>query len=169
MRSCAPGSRCHTSSFCKVMKIAASNLLVLTTACMLSCSGSSKAKTRTEQEVEFTNAFGFPPPATITTINYADLSNRGVMDGAYGQWLSFTFDQASFDKIILGGYKEERNGDIRNGSSSPAWWPKTIPMGAVIFSRSQDDTPVNEGFQFREYFWHDSASGLVFFHKSCWD
>ena len=67
------------------MKIAYNILLIMTTAFMVSCSGSSEAKTRKEQEVEFTNAFGFPPPATITTINYADLSNRGVMDGAYGQ------------------------------------------------------------------------------------
>jgi hypothetical protein len=151
------------------MKIASGILVILTTAFMVSCSGSSEAKNRNEQEVEFTNAFGFLPPATITTINYADLSNRGVMDGAYGQWLSFSFDQASFDKIIHRGYKEVQNGDIPNGGASPAWWPKTIPKGAVIFSRSQDDTPANEGFQFREYIWHDSASGLVYFHKNYWD
>lgn len=151
------------------MKIAYSILLMIAVAFMVSCSSSSEAKTRKEQEVEFTNAFGFLPSAAIATINYADLSNRGVMDGAYGQWLSFSFDQASFDKIVLGGYKEERSGDIPNGSASPAWWPKTIPKGAVIYSRSQDDTPASEGFQFREYIWHDSSTGLVFFHKNCWD
>ena len=136
---------------------------------MVSCSGSSEAKTRKEQEVEFTNAFGFSPPPTITTITYSDLYNRGVMDGAYGQWLSFTFQQASFDKIILGNFKEEQVGNIPNGSASPAWWPKTIPKGTVIFSRTQDDAPANEGFQFQEYLWHDSVSDLVFFHKSYWD
>lgn len=151
------------------MKIAYSILLIIAATFTVSCSSSREAKTRKEQEAEFTNAFGFSPTAAITTINYADLSNRGVMDGAYGQWLSFSFEQTSFDKIILGGYKEQRSDDIPNNSASPAWWPKTIPKGAVIYSRSQDDTPANEGFQFREYVWHDSASGLVFFHKIYWD
>ena len=151
------------------MKIACGIFLIITAIFMVSCSGSSEAKTRKEQEVEFTEAFGFSPPPTITTINYADLYNRGVMDGAYGQWLSFSFDQASFDKIILTGYKEKQNGDTPDGNASLAWWPKTIPYGTVIFSRSQDDTPANEGFQFREYIWHDSATGFVFFEKNCWD
>jgi hypothetical protein len=151
------------------MKITSALLLLMAALFMVSCSGSRQANTRKEQEVEFVNAFGFSPPATITTIKYSDLSNRGVMDAAYGQWLSFTFDKASFDKIILGGYKKEQNGDIPNGNASPAWWPKTIPRGAVIFSRSQDDPAENEGFEFQEYVWHDAASGLVFFHKHCWN
>lgn len=151
------------------MKIAFATLVTIAAICMLSCSGSSEAKTREERDVEFAKAFGFAPPTTITTINYTDLYNRGVVDGAYGQWMSFSFDQASFDKIILGGYKQEQNGDVPNSSASPAWWPKTISSSTVIFSRSQDDTPANEGFQFQEYIWHDSDSGLVFFHKSCWD
>ena len=153
------------------MKIAYGIILLVAAIFLVSCSGSSEAKTRKEQEVEFTNAFGFSPPPTITTINYSDLYNRGVMDGAYGQWLSFSFDQATFDKIILGGYKKEQNSIFPSDteSASPAWWPKTIPTGTIIFSRSQDDTPDNEGFQFREYLWHDSTSGLVFFHKSYWD
>ena len=151
------------------MKISFVLFLIIAAIFMVSCSGSSEAKARKEQEAEFTIAFGFSPPPAIKTINYADLYNRGVMDGAYGQWLSFTFQQTSFDKIIAGNYKEERSGDIPNGTASPSWWPKTIPNGTIIFSRSQDDTPANEGFQFREYIWHDSASGLVFFHKSYWD
>jgi len=164
-----PASPKENPAVLQEMKIACVIFLTMTAVFMASCSGSSEAKTRKEQEVEFTNAFGFSPPATIMTINYADLSNRGLTDGAYGQWMSFSFEQASFDKIIVGGYKEERNADIPNGSVSPAWWPKTIPVGAVIYSRSQDDTPANEGFQFREYIWHDRASGLVFFHKNYWD
>jgi hypothetical protein len=152
-----------------LMKIASTLLLTVAAIFMVSCSGSSEAKTRKEQEAEFIKAFGFSPPTTITTINYADLYNRGVMDGAYGQWMSFSFDQATFDKIILRGYKEEQNSDVPNNNASPTWWPKTIPNSTVIFSKSQDDTPADEGFQFREYIWHDSASGLIFFHKSYWD
>lgn len=153
------------------MKIAYGIILIAAAIFMVSCSGSSEGKTRKEREVEFTNAFGFSPPPTIAAINYSDLYNRGVMDGAYGQWLSFSFDQTTFDKIIQGGYKKVQASDFPSdaGSASPAWWPKTIPTGAIIFSRSQDDTPDNEGFQFQEYLWHDSASGLVFFHKSYWD
>lgn len=153
------------------MKIVYALAVTVAAIFMVSCSGSSEAETRKEQEAEFAKVFGFSPPTTITTINYADLCNRGVMDCAYGQWLSFSFDQASFDRIILGGYKKEQTGVFPSdsGSGSPAWWPKTIPTGTVIFSKSQDDTPDNEGFQFQEYLWHDGASGLVFFHKSYWD
>jgi hypothetical protein len=153
------------------MKIASTMLLIVAAIHLMSCSGSSEAKTRKEQEVEFTNAFGFSPPSTLKTINYSDLYNRGVMDGAYGQWLSFSFDQASFDRIILGGYKKEQNSVLPSdsGSGSPAWWPKTIPTDTVIFTRSQDETPDHEGFQFQEYLWHDNTSGLVFFYKSYWD
>lgn len=115
------------------MKIAYATLVTIAAIFMLSCSGSSEAKTREEQDAEFAKAFGFAPPTTITTINYADLYNRGVLDGAYGQWMSFSFDQASFDKIILGGYKQEQYSDVPNGSASPAWWPKTISSSTVIF------------------------------------
>lgn len=151
------------------MKIAYTLLLTVAAIFMMSCSGSGEAKTRKEQEAEFSKAFGFTPPTTITTINYTNLSNRGVMDSGYGEWMSFSFDQASFDKIILGRYKAEHYIKIPNNDASPVWFPKTIPNGTTIFSRSQDDTPANEGFQFREYIWHDSASALVFFHKSYWD
>jgi hypothetical protein len=165
--------RCgESSNNCSAkMKIACCILLIVPSILLASCSRSGEAKTRKEQEAEFASAFGFSPPPTITTINYSDLSNRGVMDGAYGLWLSFSFDQASFDKIVLGGFKKGQMSvdPTDSGSGSPAWWPKTVAPGTVIFSRSQDDTPANEGFQFREYLWHDSASGLVFFHKSYWD
>ena len=153
------------------MKTAYGIILIVAAILMVSCSGSSEANTRKEQQAEFTNAFGFSPPPTITTINHSELYNRGVMDGTDGQWLSFSFDQAAFDKIILRGYKKDQDSSFPSdtGSASPAWWPKTIPAGTIVFSRSQDDTPDNEGFQFQEYLWHDCASGLVFFHKSCWD
>jgi hypothetical protein len=150
------------------MKITSALVLTIAALFMVSCSGSGEAKTRKEQEAEFNNAFGFHPPPTITTINYTDLSNRGVMDGAYDQWLSFTFDQASFDKIIQGRHKDVQSIDIPDGNA-PAWWPKAIPSGTALFFRSQKDTSTNEGFQFQEYVWHDSTSGLVFFYKSYWD
>lgn len=156
-------------NYLQQMKIASGILLVTTVVFLGACSGSSEAKSRKEQEMEFAKAFGFSPPTTIASINYADLYNRGVMDGAYGQWLSFSYEQVSFDQIIRGGYKKQQNSDIPNSSASPAWWPKTIPTSAVIFTRSQDDTPADEGFQFREYLWYDSSSGLVFFHKNYWD
>ena len=137
---------------------------------MVACSGadSREAKTRKEQEVEFNKAFGFHPPATITTINHTYLSSRNVIDRSYDEWLSFTFEQASFDKIIRGKYKQAQNIAMPDESESPAWWPKANPSGTVLFFRSQDDTSTDEGFQFREYIWHDKASGLVFFHKSYW-
>ena len=151
------------------MKIASVFLLIMATLSMVACSDSNDAKSRKEQEAGFIKAFGFAPPAAISTIDCSDAYTRGVMDGAAAQWLSFTFHQASFEKIISKGYKEDRNGDVPTGGASPAWWPGTVPYGTVIFSRSQDDTPANEGFQFWEYIWHDSASGLVFYCASYWD
>jgi hypothetical protein len=136
---------------------------------MVSCSGSSEAKTRTQQEAEFTNAFGFSPPATITTITYSDFYMRGFVDCSYDEWMSFSFDQASFDQIILGRSKNKPHSDLLEGRATPAWWPKAIPNSTVMFTRSQDDAPANEGFYFRESIWHDRASGLVFYHKNYWD
>lgn len=153
------------------MKIIPAWLATAAALATVACSGSREAKTRKEQEVEFTKAFGFPPASTIQTIRYFDRYQRVAMDGAYGQWLAFSFDQASFDRILLAGYKKE-HGSITTGdrdAGAPSWWPKTIPASTVVFSRSQDDTPDDEGFQFREHLWHDPASGLVFFHKSHWD
>jgi len=151
------------------MKSASGIFLILAAVFLVSCSRSHEAKARNDQEVEFSGIFGFSPPPTITTINYSDLYNRGVMDGSAVQWLSFTFEQSSFDKIIQGGYTNEKSANIPNGGATPSWWPKTIPEDTVIYSRSQNDTPEEEGFSFQEYIWHDDASGLVFFCKSYWD
>ena len=151
------------------MKIPYGLLAIAVGALLTSCAGSDEAESREEQEREFTKAFGFPPSSSITTIRQSDLYRRGLLDGGAAEWLSFTFEQATFDKIIDTGYNQEQNGSAPQSTTSPSWWPSTIPQDVVVYSRSQDDTPEDEGFQFEEYIWHDVTSGLVYFHKSYWD
>lgn len=150
------------------MKITSSILPMVAVVFLACCSSSSEALTREEQEAKFTRTFGFSPPPIIKTIEYADLSSRGVMNGGYGQWLMFTFDQDSYDKIILAGYTRTQLVGIPNSKVAPTWWPASVPNGSAIFSRSHDDTPKDEGFSFKEYLWYNESSGLVFFHKNYW-
>jgi len=156
-------------TFGKEMKIVYRLLAITAAAFLWSCAGSDEAKTRREQELEFTKAFGFSPSSSITTIRQSDLYRRGLLDGGAAEWLSFTFEQATFDKIIQTGYNQGQNASDTQSSTAPSWWPSKIPQGVVVYSRSQDDTPEDEGFQFREYIWHDITSGFVYFHKSYWD
>ena len=144
-------------------------LLTVITGILTSCSGSSEAKTRKEQEAEFKNAFGFSPPLTIVSIEYFDRYNRGVMDGGYGQWMSFTYNEESYRKIVANGYVSAGSTSFPNGDAAPDWWPEAVTSDSSLFSRSHDDTPVDEGFSFREYLWYDESEGKVFFHKSYWD
>lgn len=143
--------------------------ITIALAMLASCSGSGEATTRKEQEQEFTNAFGFAPPSAIASIEYADAYSRGVMDGAYGQWMAFTYDAGTFGIIVAGGYEPDSQSSLPGSASAPAWWPKALPGGTSTYTRDQDDTPVNEGFSFRENIWHDAGSGKVYFHKIYWD
>ncbi|MES2475407.1 MAG: hypothetical protein V4640_06480 [Verrucomicrobiota bacterium] len=120
-------------------------------------------------EVEFQDIFGLAAPETVTDIRYHETSSYF---GGWTRWISFTCDAATYNEVLKkGGYKPSRfhmAGD-GNTSSAPAWWPKTDPPQSVVYDRDQDDTPEQEGFQFREFMWHDPSSGLVYFSKSYWD
>ncbi|MCB1100000.1 MAG: hypothetical protein KDN22_30830 [Verrucomicrobiae bacterium] len=145
------------------------HVAALATLSLVSCSGSSEATTRKDQEIEFTRAFGLSPSASITQIAYSDLYNRGVMDGAYGQWMRFTFEKETFEKIVGNGYSMAMHPSLGNKEVSPAWWPKSIAPRATVYTRTHEDTPENEGFSFDEILWHDSVAGFVYYHKLHWD
>jgi len=49
-----------------------------------SCSKSSEAKTRQEQEGAFRANFGFVPPAAVTKINHSSRYERYALDAGYG-------------------------------------------------------------------------------------
>ena len=151
------------------MKI--SNLVPMTVfaICVASCSGGSKATTREQKESEFKDAFGFFPPSAIVSIEYSDRYNRGLMDGAYGQWMSFTYDEEAYRRILGSGYNQINPSSLPISDASPVWWPKKIPGGSSVFSINQDDTTEDEGFSFKSYLWHDESTGQVFFQKSYWD
>lgn len=132
-------------------------------------SGCSKtATTRVDQEAEFKELFGIVPSAAVVKIRYHDSS--GI--GGYIRWMSFTYDAATYDAVLKkGGYKlsEVSMGGSAESSGAPAWWPKAHPPQPTLYSRSQDDTPENEGYQFEEFLWHDSSSGIVYLSKAYWD
>ena len=149
------------------MKIARTLLITAAAIILTSCSRSTSAKTRNEKEAEFKNTFGFSPTSAIVSIEYADLYNREVMDGAYEQWISFTYDAETYRKILGSGYKSTGSESFPTGDYFPAWWPKSVV--ATFFTRGHEDTPEAEDFSFRECLWYDESAGQVFYNKSYWN
>jgi hypothetical protein len=146
------------------MKIGTTLLLAVFATVLASCSKTSKADTRKEQEAGFERTLGFEPPASITSINYTSRYIRELTDGSSVVWMSFTYDQTTFQKIVEGGYSTSTSSTVPDSNASPAWWRK--PGGNVtIYSRTQDNTPADEGFSFEEYLWHDESAGMIFLYK----
>ena len=151
------------------MKFLKALLLLAFLQLLSACSGSGEATTRKEQEAEFKLAFGFPAPASIVEINYADLSNRGVVDSAYAQWFKFTYDAKVFERIVATGFTPATFIFQADSDAAPPWWASVMPANTTEYSRTHEDTPSVEGFSFREKLWHDESTGHVYFHKSYWD
>ncbi|MEK7951937.1 hypothetical protein [Luteolibacter soli] len=147
------------------MKAGTIILTSLFAAVLASCSKTSKADTRKEQEAGFERTFGFDPRASITSINYTSHYTRELTDGTTAVWLGFTYDQITFQKIVGGGYSTSTSTTVPDIKPSPAWWRKP-PANVTIYSRTQEDTPADEGFSFEEYLWHDESAGMVFLYKS---
>lgn len=119
----------------------------------------------------FGDMVGFGAPSSVKEIKYKDHYNRGFMDGGWGRWIAFTFDTNVYSRLIeQEGFKEKSpHSDEGRSETAPKWWPKKIPDGSKAYARTQDDTKAIEGFSFREVYWHDTNSNLVFGHKSYWD
>jgi len=138
----------------------------------ISCTKSSEAVTRQDQEKMFGELLGFAPPKAVTEIKYRDVYNRHLMDGAWGRWMGFTYSEEVFSKIVKGqGYRKRdafHFADL-DSAAAPEWWPKVDQSKVTIYWRSDKDTQASEGYSFQEYVWHDTNSNFVYFHKRYWD
>src|SRR5688572_11369418 len=138
----------------------------------VSCSKTTEAVTRPEQEKMFRELFGFAPPTSITEIKYTDTYNRQAMNGGWGRWMRFTYDEEVFSKILKAeGCKQRDEGQALSLESpaAPEWVPKVDQRQVTIYLRSDKDTKEVEGFSFEEYLWRDTNSNFVYFHKRYWD
>jgi len=64
----------------------------------ISCTKSSEAVTRQDQEKMFGELLGFAPPKAVTEIKYRDVYNRHLMDGAWGRWMASRTARMCFPK-----------------------------------------------------------------------
>lgn len=113
----------------------------------------------------FEELFGFAPPDEVSEIKYREVSNRHLMNGAWGRWISFTYSPQVFSNIVQQpGFKREQSDKVPTAGADPVWWPASNPS-KTIYTRDQEHTPQNEGFFFREYIWSDTNSNLIFYHK----
>lgn len=155
---------------CFVKFIATAILVTALAAVVLAvtCYGPREVTDRKKQEAEFKDLFDIAPTVAVADIRYHE---KDSFFGGCTRWMSFTFDPATYDAVLKAhGYKlskESMGGWGR--TDAPIWWPKADPPQAMLYSRDQDDTPENEGFQFLEFMWHDPPSGQVYFSKSYWD
>lgn len=141
-------------------------LLAVAALAVYGCSKISSAPK--SPEVEFEEIFGHAPPAAVADIRYHE---RSSYFGGWCRWLSFSCDSTTFDAFVKkGGYKQSTFSMTDSlGKDAPAWWPKTDPPRAIRYSLSQEDTAMNEGYQFLEFIWYDTTSRQVYLYKSYWD
>jgi hypothetical protein len=149
-------------------KLSAALYLSLTVSALLasSCSKSTEAVTRQDQEKMFSEFFGFEPPKSVAEIKYKDVYNRYLMNGGWARWMCFTYTEDVFSRILKDqGYKErdELHFVALESDAAPDWWPKVDQSKVRIYLRSDKDTKQSEGYSFEEYFWHDT--NFVYFHK----
>ena len=110
--------------------------------------------------------FGFPPPASVTEIKYADYYQRGVVDGAYEQWLICTFRADVFDQIVKrrGYQRSETSILLISGSHKPAWWTQVSSGGNIAYEGEGKD-----GASYSAQLWHDEKTGLIHWHQTWTD
>ncbi len=146
--------------------------LTICTLLAISCSKSNEAVSRPDQEKMFGELFGFAPPKAVTEIKYKDVYNRNLLDGAWGRWMRFTYNEAVFSRILKAeGYKqrEELHFVALKSAAAPKWLPDVDQSKITIYVRGNEDTQQSEGYSFHEYIWHDTNSNVVYFHKMYWD
>ncbi len=135
---------------------------------LMACSYSKEytsASDRRHQEKQFKDLFGFKPPAAVTEIKYMEVYNRYMTDGAWGRWISFTYDRDVVARILREtGYRSEHVFFERQ-PVTPAWFVPTDFAKDEMFIRDQDDTKIDEGFFFREYLWINTSSNMVYLYK----
>jgi hypothetical protein len=146
--------------------------LAICTLLVASCSKSTEAVSRQDQEKVFDELFGFEPPKPVTEIKYKGAYNRFLMNGGWGRWMRFTYNADVFSKILKDqGYKQrdELHFVALESDAAPQWWPKVDQSKITIYLRSNKDTKQSEGYSFDEYLWHDTNSNFVYFHKRYWN
>lgn len=155
--------------FGKFITIAILAMVLAAVVLAVTCYGPTEVTDRKKQEAEFKDLFKIVPTVAVADIRYHE---KDSIFGGWTRWMSFTYDAATYDAVLkTNAYTHSKfsmAGDA-NTPSAPVWWPKTDPPHSVVYYLDQDDTPEREGFQFREFMWHDPSSGLVYFSKSYWD
>jgi hypothetical protein len=139
---------------------------------VVSCSKSTQADSRQDQEKMFRELFGFEPPKAVSEIKYKDVYNRRLMNGGWGRWMVFTYTEEVFSKILKEqGYKqrEELHFVDLKSDAAPIWWPTVDQSKITLYLRGHEDTKESEGYSFQDYIWHDTNSNFVYFHKRYWD
>lgn len=152
----------------------ASAILLLAICALLpvSCSKSTEAVSRQDQEKMFRELLGFDAPKSVAEIKYQDAYNRYLLNGGWGRWMRFTFNQELFSKILKEqGYKqrEELHFVDLKSDAAPKWWPDVDQRKVTIYLRGDKDTQQPEVFSFQEYLWYDTNSNFVYFHKIYWN
>lgn len=135
-------------------------MLACILACCLQtgCTKSGEAQTRAAQEEAFRENFGFPPPASVIEIQYADHYQRGVVDGDYEQWLRCTFQAEVFDQMVTKkGYHKGGTSTLFSGPNKPGWWPKD-EVGEYVREG-------NDGASYQSHLWHNPKTGFVYWHQ----
>ncbi len=104
----------------------------------VSCSNSKEADSRQDQEKMFRELFGFEPPKAVSEIKYKDVYNRHLMNGGWGRWMSFTYTEEVFSKILKElGYKqrEELHFVDLKSDAAPIWWPNFDQSKITLYLR----------------------------------
>ena len=139
---------------------------------VVSCSKSTEAVSRKDQEKMFSELFGFEPSKAVTEIKYKDAYNRHLMNGGWGRWMRFTYSEEVFSKILKKHDYKQRDElhftDLKS-DAAPKWWPDADQSNIKLYSRGSEDTKQSEGYSFQEYIWHDTNSNFVYFHKRYWN
>jgi hypothetical protein len=157
---------CSKLRFAHWLSLAACALLAI------SCSKSTEAVSRRDQEKMFRELFGFEPPKAVVEIKYKDIYNRHLMNGAWERWLGFTYTDEVFSRILKEqGYKqrEELHFVDLKSNGAPKWWPDVDQSKITLHLRGHEDTQQSEGYSFQEHIWHDTNANFVYFHKRYWN
>jgi len=133
-----------------------------------SCGGTKKATTRTEKEMVFKLLMGFSPSEDVVEIDYQDRWGGAGVGSSRLELMRFTLTQESLDEIRKDLQFKSSNRSIMQFEEPPSWWLKTKPKDNVIYRKTADDSPEEEGFQFEQLLLIDELGGWIYCTKSYW-